>query len=288
MKILYKQPASPRAEWEVSLFSLGIRQLFLKELSLTRDSEQITKKQHHHQNYEIHILTQGQQCYAAGDREFVLLPGQLFLIPPVVSHRVLFSDPQTQKYSLCFSLQADSALEAQLPTNAVCLQATCPVQISHLLTEILKELEQKLPFSQWTVCSLLVVLVLSILRLTDLKSDEPFPDSVDENHHLALAKQFISDNIEMVPSVPEVAAYCHLSCRQLTRIFLQTAQCTPAAYIRNVRFRKAEALLLQTDLSLYQISEQLHFSNEYYFNTFFHRHAGMSPGDFRKMHQAIP
>ena len=36
-----------------------------------------------------------------------------------------------------------------------------------------------------------------------------------------LAKQYISDNVDSAPSVPEVAAYCHLSCRQLTRLFLQ-------------------------------------------------------------------
>ena len=131
-----------------------------------------------------------------------------------------------------------------------------------------------------------MALVLAVLRLVGVKNDEPVIESADEDYRLTLATQFINDNAELAPSVPEVAAYCHLSCRQLTRIFLQIQQCTPAAYIRQVRFRRAEAMLVQTNLPLRQISERMHFSSEYYFNKFFHHHAGMSPGEFRKMSQA--
>ena len=39
-----------------------------------------------------------------------------------------------------------------------------------------------------------------------------------------LAKKFISDNIERNLSVSVVASYCHMSERQLSRIFLEIAQ----------------------------------------------------------------
>ena len=286
MKILYKQPAAPRDDGEVSLFSMGIRQLFLKEMSLSRNDRQITEKRHHHQSYEIHILKQGRQIYGAQGKEFRLQPGQLLLIPPTVPHRILSSSPDTQRYSVCFSLQAGSPLESRVPPGAVCLQADCPVQVSQLLAEISQELAQKQALSSWTVCAQLTILVLSMLRLTGLKKDEPLPESADENTRLILAKQFIADNVEMAPSVSEVAAYCHLSSRQLTRHFLQDEGCTPAAYIRDRRFRRAEDLLLNTDLPLKQISERMQFSTEFYFNTFFKRHAGMTPCDHRKMHRS--
>lgn len=285
MKILCKQSSNPGNSQEAALFSLGIRQLYLKELSLAQDSGHITKKRHHHHNFEIHILSEGTQTYTVGNEEYVLQPGQFFLIPPLVPHQVLSYGPQARKYSLCFHLEPTSSLYLALPPETDCLQDIFPLEAARYLSAITGALEEKPPFFQWTVWSHLTALVLCLLRALGLKPQIPLPEKPDEEPRLTLAKQFIHDNIESAPSVSETAAYCHLSTRQLTRLFLQEAQCTPAAYIRGLRFRKIEMLLLHTELPLQQLSERMHFSTEYYFNTFFKQHAGMTPWEYRKMHR---
>ncbi|MBO5836623.1 MAG: helix-turn-helix domain-containing protein, partial [Oscillospiraceae bacterium] len=42
-------------------------------------------------------------------------------------------------------------------------------------------------------------------------------------------------------------------------------------------------LLLESNLSLKEISQQLHFGSEHYLNAFFKKYAGMPPGAYRKM-----
>ena len=57
---------------------------------------------------------------------------------------------------------------------------------------------------------------------------------------------------------------------------------TLGAYIRRERTELIRRMLDEGDLSLSEISEATGFQNEYYFNAFFKKNAGMSPGAYRK------
>ena len=98
-----------------------------------------------------------------------------------------------------------------------------------------------------------------------------------------MAKQYIEDNVELNPSVSDVAEYCHLSAKQLTRIFNGFEGISPGEYIIRARVSRIEALLSDRSLSLRQIGEIMSFNNEYYFNAFFKKYSGMPPGEYRKM-----
>ena len=107
--------------------------------------------------------------------------------------------------------------------------------------------------------------------------------SYDENAVLNLARQYVSDNIEFFPSVSDVAEYCHLSTKQLTRIFHKHLLMPPGEYITLERVACIEKMLLDEQYSLKEISEKMSFSSEYYFNAFFKKHWGMPPGSYKKM-----
>ena len=129
--------------------------------------------------------------------------------------------------------------------------------------------------------SILEILILSF-RLSGIKENEKKTQS-DENATLAIAKQYIDDNIEAGLSVADVSAYCYLSTKQLTRLFNKFENISPGEYIISRRIKLIENLLADHSLSLKQISTRMHFDNEYYFNTFFKKHSGMPPGEYRKM-----
>ena len=98
-----------------------------------------------------------------------------------------------------------------------------------------------------------------------------------------LAKQFIRDNIELSPTVYDTAEYCHMSAKQLTRIFVEFEGKTPGEYIKTQRIEKIKLLLNEGEFSLKEISEKTGFANEYYFNCFFKKYEGIPPGKYRKM-----
>ena len=53
-------------------------------------------------------------------------------------------------------------------------------------------------------------------------------------------------------------------------------------YVSRKRCERIEKMLVDPTLSLHSISEIMNFNNEYHFNSFFKKYAGMSPGAYRK------
>ena len=147
----------------------------------------------------------------------------------------------------------------------ICQEATLKKESSHTLIE-----------------NGILECLVSIFRLSGIKEKDSCHRQ-DDHIITSLAKKYIEDNIQLNPSVPDVSEYCYLSAKQLTRIFTKFEGISPGEYITKRRVARIEKLILEDCLSLKQISELMNFNNEYYFNTFFRNHAGMPPGEYRKM-----
>ncbi len=271
MKILYKQSEQDKNS---SLSHFGVQNCYLKKLSIDRDHSSITKKSHHHTGFEVHIVTEGYQEYEVGGTVYQLEKGNFLTIYPNVPHTVLCSAPQTQKYSITFNKQMD----APFPS----LFGMCTQRIWEDLAFILNEASLKREISDMLMENIILEILVLSFRLSGIKEKERHIRQ-DENATLALAKQYIDDNIETALCVADVSTYCYLSTKQLTRLFKKFEDISPGEYIINRRVKHIEKLLTDHSLSLKQISVLMNFDNEYYFNAFFKKHSGMPPGEYRKM-----
>lgn len=271
MKILYKQPED---YGNSSLSRFGVQNCYFKKLSIDRDRSSITKKTHHHTGFEMHIVTDGYQEYEIDGTRYKLESGYFLLIYPNVKHTVITSTPHTQKYSVTFNKQIDDHLN--------CFFGSLSPRIFDNIVFISNEVLLKKEISATLIENNILEIIVLALRLSGIKENENTLKQ-DENATASLAKQYIDDNIEMTPSVADVAEYCYLSTKQLTRIFNKFEGISPGEYIISRRIKKIEKLLADHTLSLKQISEIMHFDNEYYFNAFFKKHSGMPPGEYRKM-----
>lgn len=73
-----------------------------------------------------------------------------------------------------------------------------------------------------------------------------------------------------------------LSLSQFARRFKAELSVTPCEYISDLKMKKAQQLLTDTDLTIKTIAYELGFCNEYYFSSFFKKHSGVSPSLFRE------
>ncbi len=271
MKILFKQQEHNANS---SLRRFGIQNCYFRTLTIDRDRDCITRKTHHHLGFEIHFLTSGCQQYEVAGTVYTLEGGTFLLIYPHIPHTVIASTPHTKKYSIMFTRQTE--------TQTNCFFGTFPERVSANLSFIADEgLRQKEISSTLIENSILEILV-SVFRLSGIKESRRNPGR-DENVVVSLAKQYIEDNIDMAPCVGDVAEYCCLSTKQFTRLFQQDEGVPPGKYILRRRIARIEELLADRSCSLKQISCMMHFDNEYYFNAFFKKQAGMPPGEYRKM-----
>ena len=272
MKILYKQPEN---EEKSILSMLGIQRCFLKNLRMDRDFRIVTKKEHHHTGYEVHFIVEGYQAYEVDGVEHMLCGGDFLVLPPHIPHTFTSSAPQSQKYSLTFELQSSK--------DRYVYQDKIPARMLENMKYVSQEAAQRKELSQMLIENSILEIVVSLLRILGELKEREQTQKDEEDAVIALAKQYIKDNVEWAPKVGDVAEYCYLSTKHFTRIFVAQQGVTPGEYIRTLRIKAIERLLVESNLSLKQISEKMSFPNEYYFNAFFKKHAGMPPGEYRKM-----
>lgn len=273
MKILYKQPDQERF-----LSGMGIGQCYFKYYTTQRDAQSITRKAHYHTHYELHLTEAGSVRYEAEGKAYTLSSGDFLLLPPGVLHRVIHRSAQASTFSITFRLHNG------LPAMGSCGFGAASPRIWENIRQIAAESAQAQQLSSQLVAGNIWEILVLLWRLCGMKELPAPKQEGSKDPRLTMARQYISDNIERAPSVSEVAAYCHLSTRQLTRLFADGENISPAVYIQQQRVRHIEKLLQESTLSLRGISEKMNFSSEYYFSTFFKSHAGITPGEYRNMH----
>lgn len=268
MNILYQQDTFG------SLSRFGVKDCYFKELALDRERGNIIKKSHAHTGFEMHIVTDGRQQYEVADATYTLTAGTFLLIYPNVAHTARSAEPCTRKYSITFTKSVDETLP--------CFFGSITARMADTIAFLVREAMWDKEISSTLIENSILELLVSAFRMTGAK-EKPTTLTRDNNAIVAMAKQYIEDNIQTAPGVAAVAEYCHLSSKQLTRVFHRFESVTPGEYILGRRVAKIEQLLTDPTLTLKQISETMSFDNEYYFNAFFKKHAGMPPGAYRKM-----
>lgn len=96
------------------------------------------------------------------------------------------------------------------------------------------------------------------------------------------AISFMQENLEGPLSVHEVASHVGSSVRQLERLFNTEMQTTPARFLKRLRLEQAQALLLNTELSMIEIVCAAGFESPTHFSKAFRREFSVSPSKWRQ------
>ena len=276
MKIIFNQ-----AESRGSLFLEGIESCYAKRLVIEEDKDRISVKAHHHTGYEVHFVTDGAQSYAIGDKTVRVGAGEFLLIPPDVRHTATLADGGTKKYSLSFKMSSE--LTGFCEKALAVAHKDTPIKILELFSEIVNENLHNKPISRKIVENKLLEIIVILFRECGCAEIVSSSSDMGEDIRLSLAKQYISDNFSGPPTVSEVAGYIAISPKQLERLFFKYEGVSPLAYINTIRASKLEEMVANGELSFKEISSAMGFSSENYFNAFFKKHVGITPGAYKKM-----
>ena len=268
--------------WE----QLGIELCLLKQIPFESDRAEVTRKRHYHTGAEIHMIERGSQTYELEGARVTVSAGQFLWIMPRVKHVALQETPHTGKYAFYLQAIENSAFALAQKGAPPFLVGELPPVVRECIGLIASERERRTAFGKMLIRNRVAECVIHFLRMPELNFDEaPCDTDEGEDERFVLARQYIEDNIHRAISVPELAGYCHIGEKQLTRIFRQETGGTVAAYMRRERCRQIEKMLAETTLSLCEISEALGFGNEYHFHAFYKKYAGMTPGAYRRAMQ---
>lgn len=92
--------------------------------------------------------------------------------------------------------------------------------------------------------------------------------------------------VEQQLSLDEIADEIGYSKNYIIRIFSETYGITPYRYFMERKIEAAKLYLINTTLSVGEISMELNFADSHYFSNCFKKICGISPKDFRKLNRA--
>lgn len=108
-----------------------------------------------------------------------------------------------------------------------------------------------------------------------------------ENPALARALRFIRERACQPISVADVVQAAVTSRRDLERQMQNSIGRSPNQEILRVRIRRAQELLVDTDLSLESVARQTGFRSRKYLGDAFRRETGCRPGEFRRQNRGV-
>jgi len=153
-------------------------------------------------------------------------------------------------------LDLQAALEAKQFLYAELLQKNDPDEIANWFERIV------------------TVLVAYVGEAYQEKTDRHIRDAI------RIIEQHYGDNI----SLSMVAERLQLNPSYLSRIFKEKVGQNFLAYVTSMRLEKSKLLLMQSDLKIKDISEQLGYIKVNYFIKLFREATGITPNEYRKMH----
>lgn len=180
----------------------------------------------------------------------------------------LFTLPEAEREELLQLLSDGSALLRKVPETSAC-RGSRPVDgtADYQLQAVKNRIE------------------LLLIKLYDMhlsSGEEPQILREPPNHWVKFREieTYMQANIHTNLTVDDILAASGLSLSTLKRIFRQQADCGIIHYFLKLKINESKRLLLDTDLTVSQISDQLGFSSVHYFSNLFKKYTGVSPKQY--------
>lgn len=95
--------------------------------------------------------------------------------------------------------------------------------------------------------------------------------------------QYIEENYSRSIKLSNLAQIAGVTEQHLCRLFKKNFQLRPMEYLAQVRVQHAKELLVYTDKSIGQISDETGFQDSSYFSVVFKKYENVTPGEYRKI-----
>jgi YesN/AraC family two-component response regulator len=121
-----------------------------------------------------------------------------------------------------------------------------------------------------------------IEKVVDKKLIDANKQSSSARDVIREAMDYINDHLQNELTLKEVAEYVHLNPSYFSVLFKEHATLTFSEYITRGRIQHAKELLISTNLSITDISEEVGYKTAKYFIKIFKELEGMTPSSYRK------
>ena len=252
-----------------------------------------------HKYFEILYLCSGSANCHIQDKFLPFGEGDLAIVGSTLYHRVecqsstpltiaaLFFEPDlirceggsdSAEYLTPFLLQ-----DSEFP-HVVPAETGIPNQVLELMLRIRSELPAVSPRGRLAVKTYLkMILILLVNRYASYAGTvETFQRQQRDLDRLLPLFRFLGDNCGRAIQVREVSRICGMSESHFISFFKRVTGLSFMKYLNHYRVERSQALLVNTDESMANISQEMGFCDQSYFGTVFRKLVGMTPAAYRR------
>ena len=233
-----------------------------------------------HPMLELTYVDQGMLHSVADGQDLLLKQGDMVLYAPHQWH-MQYADIGVAPRYVTITFDA-SGLDVASLTNR---KFTAPQQAVGLLQQMLRERERMDDHSGDMILSQLTMLLVSLKRQTESKSEAKLQTSNSihsENEIIRRAQIYISTHIREKLSVPVVARQVDVSPSYLTALFHKNLQISPGEYIRRIKLQESKQMIRENNLNFTEIAAALQYSTVHHFSRQFKEKFGITPTEYAK------
>ena len=263
-----------------------------------------SRGKHEQEFFEINIILKGKGVHYIEKNRILANAGDIFIIPPHVSHgyfgskgfdvfHVLLSDPFMNKYMTdlqqlpsFFTLFSAEPLLRSSSDNPLHLSLdTAQFQlIKPILEQLLSYNASHDPFHSLMRSHLAMQLIALLCQKYNEKAlfvDNKSPHDVAIMNAIAYMHEHYHEKI----TLDNLTKLSYLSRTSFIKKFKTICKKSPSEYLMDVRINAAKNLLSKTNYSIYEIAEKTGFYDSAHFTRSFKKEVGQSPTSFRNIHK---
>lgn len=256
--------------------------LYTGTLSKTQDWQDTA---HSHRFLEIILVLEGTGTIVVDESQYSVGPGDLIIYNAGAMH---YEHSSAQTPIAASFVAFDKIRLKNLPENCILpAQAPCifgvgkeQKTLARLFDMINSEISAKEDFSAEIAQNAAYILLMYVFRI--LHHNQSAVELLHKDSVLQKILDYIDENYLHPIGLSEISAECFVNKYYLSHLFAEQLGMTVGQYIRSKRVDLAKSLLVQTDLSISEISERCGFNDINYFVRLFKKSASLTPLQYRK------
>lgn len=257
-------------------------------------------------DYELIYFLDGVGKIQIENREYDIMPGDVFLIKPAVPHAIIpekgsFLHQPHIHFDLFYQGDSPSTIISFKPLEQMSPEEKTHIRMNVLQTppydlpekliirdthrfqeaffQVIEEYQMKRNFYQITLKAKFLELFFLILQEHEHSC---MPYSPLLRNELEQIRDYICQNTHVSLTLGDLEKKFNLSKYYLTRIFKERFSISPIHYHRIMRMEKIKEAILYTTMSMTDIAEMFGYENVSVFSRAFRASQGMAPTELRK------
>lgn len=244
---------------------------------------------HYHPYYEVYFLVSGKRKYFFRNKIYTLEQGDIIIIKPNEPHRAIPLKESNQRYER-YILNIDESLFGKIEKynkdikkifhkGIFSLDSERFIDLLSILKNIETEIKEKKSGYKNSVRNRIERIFINLSMCDDNNFNEG--DVSKNDLRIQEAIEYIVANYNKRITLKECADICYMGESNFTKVFHDIVGINFKSYVNSVRIEKACEMLINSNLSISEISETVGFENCSYFANVFKKNLGILPKDFR-------